>query len=422
MTLRDWLPSTWRDIVWPRSGGSRAVLPSLPAWQAAGPPRASLEAFRFEHGGQQHRVHLREHADGSGLVVVDASRLARVPATSLADLRAWLRSGGRNAGAMEKRLWGEPILTGTGRIRAWNAWESGARQADPVPDLPLVATLEVGSAEDAGRHVRALFDLAIPHVVMRPMGAAHGEAVVAGVRLAEDLGLIAGVAAPVSVLDEGDLADRLAAAGVDHLAVTIAGADAAAHDAVMGAGDHAALERFASRAARLEVPLTGEFPLLDGTWANIAGVLDEAGRLGLQGITCWAIVAPPGGVADGPKPVAPQALRQVATTIEHAADGAALSVTWAAPVVAADVAAAIARGPRTDGDFGVRVTLAGEILAPRGSSEPAGRLGQGAWADVLASGPWQAFSRRARAATRCDDCPGLALCALDCPAAREGWA
>lgn len=411
MKLRDVLLPRWHREEAP--GG-----PSAPPWHQPGPLRAvTLESHRFEHAGAHHRLQLREHADGSALVVVDAQRIARLTAQGLADMRRFIASGMKDAATFERATWGEPVLTGAGPVMVANAWRRA--QGSPVPEIPLVATLEIAgdAADRAAARVRRLQEMAIPHVVIRPSGEDAARATIAAVRAAEDVGLVTGVAAPADFLDDGDALDELAQAGLDHLALMLAGPDAASHDAVLGAGEHAKLVRVCEGSARRQVPITGEIPLVDANWARVGDILRAAPPLGMLGVTSWALA----GDAQGAIPR--DALRQVAVTLEHAADEVSLPVTWAAPVRAVDVRRDVLRGPRTDGDFGVRIAADGSVLPPRASGEPAGNLDAAEhWDEIAQSPAWQAFARRAAGPTRCDACPGLASCVVDCPASAEGWA
>ena len=420
-----------RDLVVPRLTQRRGVLeaPRMPAppWPAPdGGAPATLETARFEHAGQAHRVHLRVHGDGSGLVVADAARIAPLDPPRVATLRAWMArlpaGEATDVAALESTLWGEPVLTGSGPVAAFNAWTPAAGARDVLPDVPLVATLEVPTApSDAAAtlaRVSRLAALAIPHVVLRPLGEGAQALLLDCVRAAEDAGLVTGVAAPADFVDDGRVLEELAQRGLDHLALVLAGEHAATHDAVLGLGEHAKLEQAARRAARLDVPLTAEIPLVAGNWPRIGAILAAAPQLGVRGATCWALVGTDAGVEGA---LAPPALRQVATTLEHAADAATLPVTWAAPQRTRDVRRDVLRGPRTDGDFGVRVLADGAGLAPRGPAASAGSLESSSWAEIRRSPAWQAFLVEASRAERCAQCPGLAACAAGCPARQESW-
>lgn len=421
MNWRSLLPSSWRDVFLPRLDvRDQDADEALPPWQGE-PREARLESHRFEHRGAFHRAQIREHADGSGLIIVDACRIARLDARGLGQLRTWLAAGARDAASVEAALWGESVLTGEAPLRAANAWGTGARGWQPLPGIPLVATLDVPAGSDAEmvRRAQALHAWAIPHAIFRPESDGAASAVIAGVRAAEDLGLVAGVAGPGDVLAKPGFLEELAVLGLDHLAVPWAGAGAASHDAVFGVGSHARSCELAERAAALEIPLTGELPLVASNWAEADEILTAAESRGMLGVTAWALVDPQ---ERSPQALAPRALRQVATWLERASDGTSLSVTWAAPAeVGDDIAPALGAGPRADGDFGLRVRADGTILPPRGSSLPAGQIGD-PWHVVHESSSWQAFRRQAAAPTRCDECPGLALCAVDCPADPGGWA
>ena len=81
----------------------------------------------------------------------------------------------------------------------------------------------------------------------------------------------------------------------------------------------------------------------------------------------------------------------------------------------------VRRGPRAGGDVTIRVLPGGDVLPPRGGSEPAGNLLNDSWDEIWGSPVFRRFRQRVEANTKCPQCPGLAICAGDCPADPGGW-
>ena len=87
-----------------------------------------------------------------------------------------------------------------------------------------------------------------------------------------------------------------------------------------------------------------------------------------------------------------------------------------------DPAAAARRGPAGSGDRAVRVELDGRVIAPRGGQGVAGNLLTDPWDAIWAGPALVGYRARLQTPTHCDTCPGLALCAADCPKDPNGWA
>jgi radical SAM protein with 4Fe4S-binding SPASM domain len=70
----------------------------------------------------------------------------------------------------------------------------------------------------------------------------------------------------------------------------------------------------------------------------------------------------------------------------------------------------------------VRVELDGSVIPPRGLYQSAGNLLRDAWETIWNNEIFRIYRERVEAPTRCDVCPGLAICAADCPREPAGWA
>jgi radical SAM protein with 4Fe4S-binding SPASM domain len=82
----------------------------------------------------------------------------------------------------------------------------------------------------------------------------------------------------------------------------------------------------------------------------------------------------------------------------------------------------VCRGPRCSGDHAVRVEPDGKVFPARGPCRAAGNLLSDDWETIREHEVFRSYRRRVENDTHCDDCPGLAICAADCPRNPAGWA
>jgi radical SAM protein with 4Fe4S-binding SPASM domain len=294
---------------------------------------------------------------------------------------------------------------------------------------PLEATVPLGPPEVLTPIIDRLWQVAIPHLtVLAPIGSADPmwpAHLVRAIERAEDLGMIAGVRGRSSDLDDGNLLKRLALAGADHITVLYAAADSAVHDSFCGPGDHAAAERVIGEAQTLEIAAVAETPLVESTLSVLGATLNRLLALDVTNISFFAIAARE-GVNDEVRAdaLASKAMPQVASLVEEAAHEARVRFIWQPPVTrepAYTVAQQIQLGPRCSGDVSVRVELDGSVIPARGPHRSAGNILTQHWGAIWDDDAFRRYRARVEAATRCDVCPGLALCAADCPQNAAGW-
>ena len=118
-------------------------------------------------------------------------------------------------------------------------------------------------------------------------------------------------------------------------------------------------------------------------------------------------------------------MAQVATTIEETANMAQARFIWNPPVERSpkmSLAAQVVEGPRCAGDVAVRVEPGGDVIPARGPYRSAGNLLRDSWDTIWNNEVFRDYRERVEAPTRCDACPGLAICAADCPRDPKGWA
>jgi radical SAM protein with 4Fe4S-binding SPASM domain len=241
---------------------------------AAALPEAGLYHYRRENAGELARVHLRVDPDGSGLLLVNASRVLRLNPT--AAQMAYL--------ALEAVPEPQALRALTARYRLSPAearseyaqftaqlWELARPDgACPVCDLNLEVTAPFRAVPSApyrmdlaltyrcqnecahcynvrprataelttsqwGQALERLWEAGIPHIVFTGGEPTLRPDLPDLVAHAEHLGQITGLNTNGRRLSEPGYAQRLVAAGLDHVQITLEAPDAELHDALVGA-------------------------------------------------------------------------------------------------------------------------------------------------------------------------------------------
>jgi radical SAM protein with 4Fe4S-binding SPASM domain len=164
-----------------------------------------------------------------------------------------------------------------------------------------------------------------------------------------------------------------------------------------------------------------QVPLIQATVDELGATLDRLLALGVVDVQFFAVAAP-GAESDGAIPAAGMA--QMAADVETAAEQTEALFQWQPPVLrnpALALAEQVRRGPRASSDVAIRVEPDGTVIPPRGPRRVAGNLLRDAWPAIWQDAAFQAYRSRIERPTHCLTCPGLAICAADCPAEPSGW-
>ncbi len=405
------------------------------------PVAPGLRHLLQERDGAFNRLHLRVEPDGSGLLVANARAALRLtppgviiargllegwdePAI-LADLAARYRDVTtaqleHDLALVKLRL--ASLLDPAGQFPIFNLEDAAVSPYEAALMAPLEATLPLASPERLRPLLERLWTVGIPHVTLAVPAAPNPDHLRDAVERAEDLGLICGVSGRATDLGAGGLLDGLIDAGLDHLSAFYAGADPVTHDALFGAGDHERAADLFRHTESLALADVAQIPLVPATVADLDETLLSLAELGVPNVAFYAVATTDPAVTDA---IQAEGLRQVAAMVEEAADEAQVAYLWQPPLErdpALALAAQVARGPRCAGDVAVRVEADGAVIPPRGPARPAGNLLADDWATIWNHASFRAFRERVEAPTRCSLCPGLAICAADCPVEPRGWA
>lgn len=405
------------------------------------PPAPGLYHFLRVSAGTQTRFHLRAEPDGRGLLLANASLAARLSPAGLRiaygvlsgqadetirrDLGLAFR--GTPAAELERDIARVRALITTLQTPADGApvlnLDDAAWAAEPRRFLaPLQADVPLAPPEQLRPLIARLWEIGVPHITLSVPAAPERAHLVQAVERAEDTGLICGVRGRASDLQAEGLLAELAQAGVDYLTLFYASAEAERHDRLFGAGDHAAAQAVLDQARALEIYPVAAVPLVEATLPGLTAALADLHARGVTDLTVFAIAE----VVETPDDaVGADALPQAAALVEEAAHLSQVRYLWAPPV-RRDPALALAdqarRGPRCSGDVAMRVEADGSVIPPRGPRQSAGNLLTQSWAEIWEHAAFRRYRERLQAVTRCEHCPGLTVCAADCPREPAGWA
>jgi radical SAM protein with 4Fe4S-binding SPASM domain len=410
----------------------------------ASAPSVEPGLYHAVHEGDEAltRLHLRVERDGSGLLIANAAAAARLNPTGVLIAHGLLKGKDgetildelrdRFRGATPERMRADverveallDRLTAPGdNYPIFNVDDAPFSPYGAELIAPLQASVPLAPPGTLVPLIDRLWEVGIPHVVFLASEETRPEDATRAVERAEDLGMIAGVRARATDLDTESLLGDLTVAGVDHLTVPYASSESAVHDALFGIEDHEAALRILTWLEEHEISAVAEVPLTQRTVETLEETMDHLVAMGADALSFVAYAAPAGTPHDEALPA--RALPQVAAHVEDAADRVRARFMWEPPVQRVPdlpLSGQVRAGPRCSADVGVRVETDGAVIPARGPYRSAGNLLRDAWEGIWNDDAFQRYRERVQSPTRCDTCPGLTICAADCPREPEGWA
>lgn len=419
-----------------------ASLPRLPRAAAIAP---GVYPYLRCDGGTVARFHLRVDADGTGLLLANAAAAARLHPTGVLIAKGLLE--GEAVEAIAARLTAafhvarataledieavaallREIEKPLHRFPVLNLVDPAFAESKGEPAKPLLADVTLAPPGVARPILERLWQAGIPHVAFALEASSSANDLVRCVERAEDIGMISGARGTAAALSEAALLDRLAMAGVDYLSLGCASSEAALHDRFYGKGDFAALNVAIEAALAREVCPVAVVPLVADNLPGLEATLAFLVGRGVADVMLFAIAAAE-PVAEGEPSAGPlrrKDLVAAAHRAEYAAEALGVRLIWCPTVrfePSLGVAELVRRGPRTSGELAVRVEPDGSVILPRGPHRAAGNILDEDWDAIARGAACAAYRQRLLSDTHCADCPGLAICAAECPKHEAGWA
>jgi MoaA/NifB/PqqE/SkfB family radical SAM enzyme len=405
------------------------------------PPRASapiapgIYHTMREMDGSYSRFHLRVDADGSGMLLANATAGARLNASGVlitkllfdeADDAAILREVAANfRNVSEVQVQGD-----LERLKGLMQYLANPGDTYPVVIFedtdfspytarliaPLQATLPLTETDQMTRLLDRLWEVGVPHAtILAPCFTLEQKpdatTLVHAVEHAEDLGMIAGVRWLGSEQDTIEVLRDLALAGVDYITLPYASTRATVHDELFGMGHHAATEEQIATIHEYEVCPVAEVPLLESTVDDLGATFEHLAALDVGSVSLFAPVTSdePANVEEN-EVLSAAALLQVATLIEETSYQRQVRAVWQ-PLVrrnpAISLAEQVERGPRCHGDVAVRIEPDGSVIPARGSYHSAGNILSDDWEHIWRNPAFRHFRESVAKPEHLGDMPDL---------------
>jgi len=412
------------------------------------PPSPSISAGLYHYmndaDGAHTRFHLRVEPDGRGLLIANASAAARLNQTGVIIAKGILDKDSDEdiLQTLKKHFRGgsnELMQNDLELVSSFIANLSSPDDNYPIINLedaelspfevqliaPLQADIPLAQPEELLPILDLLWKANVPHVTILAPEEPNHEHLIRLIERAEDLGMIAGVRGRATDLNDPQLNQDLAQAGIDHLNILIASSEASVHDTIFGDGDLDRVLSLFKNSQQLEIAPVAEMPLVSDTLDQIEQVLETLMDVGVRNVNFLAIAAP-GEMSPDERAgaLAASAMPQIADLVEEMANDSDVRFIWQPPVLRNPkftLSEQIRRGPRCSDDLSVRVEPNGDVIPARGPYLPAGNLLRDKWVDIWSQEVFVHYRERVERPTHCDECPGLAICAADCPRNLAGW-
>lgn len=396
--------------------------------------------------GQLTRFHLRVERDGSGTLLANASASAQLSPVGVLIIKGLLEDKAEDVivkelsanfrGAEEARMRAdvakmrqliEQITHPGDTYPVFNLDDAALAPHAAELIAPLQASVPLAPPEQLVPLLDRLWDVGIPHVTLLiAPGELVAEHLIRAIERAEDLGMIAGVRGMARDLYQPELLEQMVQVGVDHVNFPFVSVEnAPLHDALCGPGDHTAAVALLNWLEERQVCAITEIPLTQATLVALEENVVAMIEMGSDNFDFVAYVTTDEAVAEVEGLFTPTGMPQVATIVEETADVTQARFIWLPPVErdpTLTLVEQVQRGPRCFGDVGVRVEADGRVIPPRGSGRSAGNVLQSDWAAIWNDPAFKVYRERVEAPTHCDICPGLSICAADCPGEPSGWA
>jgi radical SAM protein with 4Fe4S-binding SPASM domain len=290
---------------------------------------------------------------------------------------------------------------------------------------PLQADLPLTGPEDLSPILNKLWDAAIPHVTLIVPENPDASNLIRAVERAEDLGMITGVRGRATDLQSGQLVFDMVQAGIDHVTIFYGSGEHTIHDSLFGDGDYSVARELFAEIPQYEVATVAEIPLLTTTVDGLSDLVESLIELEVRNFSFFAI-ARPDEAADSQSDdsLLAMALPQVADIVEELANQLDVRFVWQPPVLREESISFIPQvrlGPRSSGDVSIRVEPNGDVIPSRGPYRRAGNILIDSWDEIWRDPAFRRYRERIEQPTRCEVCPGLAICAADCPREFAGW-
>ena len=465
-----------RAVGWARRAVA-AVRDDVRRWRAVVGGRffckPGLRMYRVRHpSGGSRRIHLRTHADGSAVMLVDVTDAIHLNPTAALLARLSLdRTPAEHAGAVVRSRFRNVEAAGLRREveRIYDLIDHSANTDDVCPtcglndvprpplfSVPVAAPYKVDLAltygcNNACRHcynradgrlrphgsrlrlrmwrrvLERLAAVGVPHVIFTGGEPTLFEGLAYLIQAAGRLGLVAGLNTNGRRLSDREFAASLRRAGLDHVQITLESHAAGVHNAMTGAASFDETVRGIENSLAVGLHAITNTTLTRHNLGQALETVDFLHRLRLRTFAMNGIIHAGGGCTSGDA-VAVEELGPVLVAVRDRARALGMRFLWYTPTEYCRLSPVeLELGARrcNAGEYSMCIEPNGDVLPCQSYYTPAGNILRDPWQRIWQSGLFRSFRRRAADPAacglpeRCWNCPDLPLCGGGCRIERE---
>ena len=465
-----------RAVGWARRAVA-AVRDDVRRWRAVVGGRffckPGLRMYRVRHpSGGSRRIHLRTHADGSAVMLVDVTDAIHLnPTAALLAQLALDRTPAEHAGAVVRGRFRNVEAAGLRRevARIYDLVDHLANTDDACPtcglndvprpplfSMPVAAPYKVDLAltygcNNACRHcynradgrlrphgsrlrlrmwrrvLERLAAVGVPHVIFTGGEPTLFEGLAHLIQTARRLGLVAGLNTNGRRLSDREFAASLRRAGLDHVQITLESHAAAVHNAMTGAASFDETVRGIENSLAVGLHAITNTTLTRHNLGQALETVDFLHRLRLRTFAMNGIIHAGGGCTSGDA-VAVEELGPVLVAVRDRARALGMRFLWYTPTEYCRLSPVeLELGARrcNAGEYSMCIEPNGDVLPCQSYYTPVGNILRDPWPRIWQSGLFRSFRRRAADPAacglpeRCWNCPDLPLCGGGCRIERE---
>ncbi len=287
-----------------------------------------------------------------------------------------------------------------------------------MPSLPT---------EDWKRVLRKLLDIGVPYIIFTGGEPTLHPAIFELIQYAEAQGQITGMNTNGRRLAEPDFAVRLKAAGLDHVQVTLNSHRAALHNEIVGADAFDQTIRGIQRALEAGLHTITNTTLVEANVDEALEIVDFLCGLGVRTFAMNGMIYSGCG-ACYPGSLSEDELRPVLAAVRERAVEYGMRFLWYTPTQYCRLSPLeLGLGPRScnAGEYSICIEPNGDVLPCQSYYEPAGNILRDAWEEIWDSDLLRSFRYRrenpqaAGLPEQCWECEQLSVCGGGCPLERQ---
>jgi len=438
--------------------------------------KPGLRMYRVRHpSGGSRRIHLRTHADGSAVMLIDVTDAIHLnPTAALLARLALERTPAEHAGAVVRSRFRNVEAAGLRREieRIYALVDHLANTDDVCPtcglanvprpplfSVPVAAPYKVDLAltygcNNACRHcynrsdsrlrlrtthdsrlrfrtwrriLQRLAAVGVPQVIFTGGEPTLFEGLPRLIQTAGRLGLVAGLNTNGRRLSDREFAASLRRAGLDHVQITLESHEAGVHNAMTGAASFDETVRGIENSLAVGLHTITNTTLTRHNLGQALQTVDFLHGLRLRTFAMNGMIHAGGGCTSGDA-VAVEELGPVLVAVRDRARALGMRFLWYTPTEYCRLSPVeLELGARrcNAGEYSMCIEPNGDVLPCQSYYTPVGNILRDPWQQIWQSGLFRSFRRRAADPAacglpeRCWNCPDLPLCGGGCRIERE---